>query len=67
MKLTPRQKKVLREMVNFICQHCHKHEKEVGTLQPHRIIRGNKGGEYIPNNILMLCNKCHKEIHYQEF
>ena len=54
---------VLREMVEFTCQNCKKHENEVGKLQAHRIHRGYMGGKYVPNNILMLCEKCHKEFH----
>jgi 5-methylcytosine-specific restriction endonuclease McrA len=66
-KLTGFQKLALREMVEFKCQQCRKHEKEVGTVEPHRIKRGNAGGEYIPNNILMLCKNCHDEFHSGEF
>jgi len=58
--MNPKQKLVLRELVNFTCQSCHKSEAFVGTLEVHRIKEGNKGGEYTPNNILMLCKKCHK-------
>ena len=67
MSLTERQIQVLREMVDFICQECGKHESEVGKLQPHRIIRGNKGGKYVPNNIKMICGDDHKIFHYGEF
>jgi len=66
-KLTPNQIKVLRELVNFRCQIGNKHEKEVGTLEPHRMVRGNAGGKYTPNNILMVCHEHHKELHGDEF
>lgn len=66
-KPTLKQKRVLRELVDFICQMCHKHEEIAGILQPHRIKRGNAGGLYTPNNILMICNGCHKKIHSREF
>jgi len=67
MGITEKQKKVLRELVKFKCEECGKHENEVGLLQPHRIKRGNVGGEYIPRNIKMVCSKCHREYHMGEF
>jgi len=66
-KLTEYEIRILRRMVNFTCQICHQKEEKVGKLTPHRIKRGNAGGEYTPNNILMVCNECHKEIHGNEF
>lgn len=65
-KLTPRQRRVLREMVKFTCEECHKHEKIVGRLEFHRIKRGYVGGEYIPRNLKLVCNGCHKKYHYGE-
>ncbi len=51
------------------CQLC-KEEKEV---EPHRLIRGNKGGLYTVcrlnqkgSNVMMVCNNCHKMIHSNE-
>jgi len=64
---TEKQKRVLRELVKFKCELCKKHEKECGKLEPHRILRGYAGGEYIPRNILMICKKCHKALHQYEF
>jgi len=66
-RLTTKQKEVLRQIVSFKCQNCGKKEKEVGKLQIHRIRRDWQGGEYVPNNILILCEKCHKEFHGGEF
>ena len=66
-KLKERQKLVLREMVNFTCEKCHKHEDIVGKLIPHRIKRKSAGGKYIPRNILMVCKDCHKKLHGNEF
>lgn len=57
---------LLREFVGKTCEQCHKYEAEVGTLQPHRIRRGNQGGRYIIRNILMICNSCHKNFHCNE-
>jgi len=65
-KLSPKQIEVLRQMVKFRCQVTGKHEDEVGTLEVHRIIRGNVGGKYVPNNIQMVCNQIHKMFHANE-
>lgn len=65
--LSERQKQVLREMVNFTCEICNKHESICGKLELHRMIRGNMGGQYIPRNIKMLCRGCHKMIHNEEW
>jgi hypothetical protein len=56
-KLSQRQKDILREFCKYTCEECHKHEKIVGKLQPHRI---NQGGEYSLRNIKMVCDNCHK-------
>ena len=56
-----------RKAVKFTCEQCHKPEEKVGTLTPHRIIRGNKGGTYKPSNVKMVCLGCHKLIHGGEF
>jgi len=66
-KISPSEKEVYRKMVNNKCQGCKIHEDEVGQLQAHRIKRGNKGGTYAPNNVLMLCTECHKVMHQGEF
>jgi hypothetical protein len=63
-KLSEEQKLVLRRMVCFKCQDCHKHEDEVGKLEVHRIKRGADGGLYIPQNIKMLCKSCHDIYDY---
>jgi Zn finger protein HypA/HybF involved in hydrogenase expression len=65
--LTEKEKEVLRGIINFTCQNCLLNECLVGKLQPHRIIRGNVGGKYSPNNVLMICSKCHKKLHSGEF
>ena len=66
MSLSKKKISLLREFVDFKCERCKKHEKEVGTLEPHRIQRGNMGGKYNLRNILMLCSECHKLIHSNE-
>ena len=67
MKPTERQKRVLRELVDFRCQECDRSEEQVGILETHRIKRGNIGGKYHPNNIKMVCKSCHKKYHSGEF
>lgn len=63
-QLTERQKEILKEMVNFHCEDCHKHQNEVGTLEIHRMKRGAEGGKYIPSNIRVLCKSCHDLYDY---
>ena len=62
-RLTKKIKEMLIEMVGHRCEECQTKE----NLEIHRIIRGNKGGEYIPRNIKILCRKCHKKYHELEF
>jgi len=38
------------------CQDCGKSKE----LEIHRIIPGNRGGLYIPQNVKVLCKECHK-------
>lgn len=62
-----KQKLVLRELVDFHCQECGRSEDKCGILEFHRIKRGNAGGKYVPNNLMIICSHCHKLIHYGEF
>ena len=64
-KLSPKLKKALKEIVGLKCQNCKKIFK-AKELEIHRIKRGASNGDYLPNNILILCSKCHKDIHYGE-
>lgn len=66
IELSPREKLVLRKMVEFTCEQCGKHEDEVGTLEIHRLKRGNVGGEYVLRNVKVLCKWCHSMYHYDE-
>lgn len=66
-KLTEKEKEFYRSMVNFTCEKCFRHENIVGKLQPHRFIRGHRGGTYCPRNVLVCCSSCHKSIHAGEF
>ena len=58
-KLSNKQKRVLKEMVNFTCESCHQVFEE-NQLQVHRKLRGVDGGKYIPSNCQILCEDCHK-------
>lgn len=61
-------KQLLRDFVNHTCENCGKTElQSEGKLQPHRIKRGTNGGEYNLRNIMMLCDRCHKLMHSNEF
>lgn len=66
-KLTQKEKTVLRKLVLYTCENCHKDEDEVGKLVIHRIKRGYNGGIYHLRNIKLLCKKCHKKLHENEF
>jgi hypothetical protein len=66
-------KKKYRQATKFCCQECGKHEDIVGKLEPHRIIRGNKGGKYtvVPlnhpgNNVKEVCSSCHRKFHQKD-
>ena len=60
MKLTESKKELLREFVNRICEQCKKSDLETGTLEIHRLKRGNQGGTYTLNNLKILC-----QLNYQ--
>ena len=66
-KPTIEQKRILSDLVDNRCEICDRHEVQCGKLIPHRINRGYLGGKYIPRNIEMICNDCHKKIHHSEF
>lgn len=66
LNLTDKEKAFLRKLVKYKCEQCGKHEDEVGTLQIHRLKRGNAGGEYILRNIKIVCDGCHKLYHWNE-
>lgn len=63
-KLTKQQKEILRDFVKHTCEQCNKDEYEVGTLEVHRI---NRGQEYNLRNIKLLCKRCHDLYHSNEF
>lgn len=67
-------KKVYLRSANHTCQLCNKSEMITGKLTPHRIKRGKEGGLYTlfrfthkENNVKIVCTKCHKLLHGNEF
>lgn len=62
MGLSRKKIDALRFFVDKICEECHKHEDEVGILEPHRIKPGSEGGTYNLRNIKMCCSSCHKKF-----
>ncbi len=62
MGLTKLKIEHLSYIVDNKCEQC----KEKKKLEPHRIKRGNQGGNYNHRNVKMLCNDCHKMIHANE-
>ncbi len=62
-QLSKLQKKVLISLVKK-CEVVTCKNKE--NLEIHRIKRGNVGGEYLPHNIKIFCQTCHKKIHSNE-
>jgi len=60
MSLSKKKISLLREFVDHTCESCHKHEKECGHLEPHRIRPGAESGTYNLRNILLVCKACHK-------
>ncbi len=76
MSLSEKKKELLREFVDRTCENCHRHEKIIGKLSPHRIKRGSSGGLYELRNIKMICayegeidgkKSCHRLFHQGEF
>ena len=56
MPLSKQRIEMLRKFVRYTCEECHKHERKVGTLEPHRI---NQDLGYNIRNIKMVCRKHH--------
>ena len=58
-------KSYVRKRDNYTCQKCNKHIKDLQNikLQVHHILPKSKGGTNVPNNLITLCEKCHKQIH----
>ena len=59
---------LIKERANYICQLCNElgFEKEDGTryAEVHHIEELGKSGPDIPSNMICVCPKCHRIIHY---
>ena len=45
---------------NYTCQHC---KKRTGTFNAHHIIYRSNGGADMLDNLITLCEKCHRDLH----
>ena len=63
--LSEHKKSLLKAFTGYKCEICHKVHDSV-ELVIHRIKRGRSGGLYTLNNIRVICNGCHKKIHFKE-
>lgn len=62
--ISKKKKKLLIEFKDYTCEIC-KHGFEYSELEIHRI---NRGLDYsLHRNLMVLCKKCHNEIHWGEF
>lgn len=64
MKISKKQRDLLREFVNYTCEQCSKTELDLSSkyskiikLEIHRI---KQGGDYSLRNIKVICPDCHK-------
>ena len=48
---------------NYTCQHC---KKRVGTFNAHHIVYRRNGGADTLDNLITLCEECHKKLHNGE-
>jgi len=57
----------VRKRDNYTCQKCNKHiedlKKKNIQLQVHHIKPRSQGGTNVPNNLVTLCEHCHKQVH----
>ena len=59
-------KSYVRTRDNHTCQKCNAHGKDLPKsikLEVHHILPVSKGGTTVPNNLITLCSKCHKQVH----
>lgn len=54
---------------SYTCQHCGKksEEKKPLRLEAHHIVPRSKGGSNRPDNLITLCESCHKALHQGKF
>lgn len=63
-KLKPEEKWRLKAMRNWTCQKCGQTHKEKLGLQIHHI--DHNEGNNVPQNLMIVCTSCHKDIHMVE-
>lgn len=63
MSINERKRQLLEEFVDGKCEECGKKTK----LIAHRIRRSWQGGKYEHRNLKLLCDKCHKLYHSNEY
>ena len=59
-------KSYVRTRDNYTCQKCNKHIEDLPKgikLEVHHIKPRSQGGTNVPNNLITLCSKCHKQVH----
>ena len=49
----------------FVCQHCKGKSKDK-KLQVHHVVYRSNGGTNEPNNLMTLCETCHKKVHDED-
>jgi len=53
--------KKIYKKINNTCRICGLNQYEL--LDVHRIIPGEKGGEYVKGNVVSICSNCHRQVH----
>ena len=59
-------KSYVRTRDNYTCQKCNTHSKDLPKgikSEVHHILPKSQGGTTVPNNLITLCSKCHKQVH----
>ena len=59
-------KSYIRTRDNYTCQKCNTHSKDLSKgikLEVHHILPVSQGGTTVPDNLITLCSKCHKQVH----
>jgi 5-methylcytosine-specific restriction endonuclease McrA len=65
-KISPEVRKIVRERDGNRCVFCGEPDKRKGKLQIHHIKYRSRGGSNHPDNLLLVCPRCHREIHEED-
>ena len=60
-------KELLKKFVNHRCEICRLKESELNKLVIHHIHRRVWEGKDNLSNLRVICENCHKKLHFQEF